>query len=133
MLKGAFVFAADLARHLDLPITLDFIRIASYCGTESTGGINLALNHETRLRGKDVLIVEDILDTGLSLDYLVKSLAAEQPRTLKSCVLITKNATRTVHIEPDYRGFTCSAGFLVGYGLDYDERFRNLPGIYEMG
>ena len=133
VLKGAFVFAADLARHLDLPITLDFIRIASYCGTESTGGINLALAHEPRLRGKDVLIVEDILETGLSLDYLVKSLAADQPRTLKSCVLITKTATRTVHIEPDYCGFSCSAGFLVGYGLDCDERFRNLPGIYEMG
>jgi len=133
VLKGAVVFAADLARHLDLPITLDFVRIASYCGTESTGGINLASDHETRLRDKDVLIVEDIIDTGLSLDYLMKALAAEQPRTLKSCVLISKNAIRTVHREPDYHGFTCSAGFLVGYGLDCDERFRNLPGIYEMG
>jgi hypoxanthine phosphoribosyltransferase len=133
VLKGAFIFAADLARHLELPVTLDFIRISSYRGTESTGGINLALEHDTRLRDKDVLIVEDILDTGLSLQYLVKSLAAQQPRSLKSCVLITKKVTRTVAIEPDYRGLSWDGGFLVGYGLDCDEQHRNLPGIYELG
>jgi hypoxanthine phosphoribosyltransferase len=133
VLKGAFIFAADLARHLELPVTLDFIRISSYRGTESTGGINLALEHDIRLRDKDVLIVEDILDTGLSLKYLMKSLAAEQPRSLKSCVLITKNVSRTDDIVPDYQGLSWRGGFLVGYGLDCDEQLRNLPGIYELG
>jgi len=133
VLKGAFIFAADLARHLELPVTFDFIRIASYCGTKSTEGINLAMNHESKLRDKDVLIVEDILDTGLSLKYLMKSLAAEQPRSLKSCVLITKNVSRTDDFEPDYQGLSWRGGFLVGYGLDCDEQLRNLPGIYELG
>jgi hypoxanthine phosphoribosyltransferase len=133
VLKGAFFFAADLARHLELPVTFDFIRITSYCGTESTGGINLADKYGMRLQDKDVLIVEDILDTGLSLQYLQKSLAEQQPRSLKSCVLIAKNVNRTVAIEPDYHGITWSGGFLVGYGLDCDEQFRNLPGIYELG
>lgn len=133
VLKGAFIFAADLVRRIDLPITLDFIRIASYCGTKSSGGINLASTPEQSLRGQDVLIVEDILDTGLSLDFLMKSLSTHQPRTIRSCVLISKNVTRRVAVEPDYCGFSCSSGFLVGYGLDCDEQFRNLPGIYELG
>jgi hypoxanthine phosphoribosyltransferase len=132
VLKGALFFAADLARHLELPITIDFIRISSYCGTESTGGINLALEHKASLRDKDVLIVEDILDTGQSLRYLMTSLAAQQPSSLKSCVLVTKVVNRAFDIEPDYQGLFWRGGFLVGYGLDCDERLRNLPGIYEM-
>ncbi len=133
VLKGALFFAADLARALDLSITIDFIRISSYSGTDSTGGVTLAEKQLTGLQGKEVLIVEDILDSGLSLGYLLSMLAAEQPASLKSCVLITKNVDRTVPILPDYYGLTWDGGFLVGYGLDCDERLRNLPGIYELG
>ena len=132
VLKGGFIFAADLVRHLDLPVTMDFIRIASYQGTHSSGTVNLALPHETDLRDKELLIVEDILDSGLSLDYLMKSLAMQQPRSLKTCVLVAKQPPRTVSSEPDYCGFSWDGGFLVGYGLDNDEQLRNLPAIYEL-
>ncbi len=132
VLKGAFVFAADLARCIELPVTMDFIRISSYCGTLSSGSVHLALPHETNLRDKDILIVEDILDTGLSLRYLVSSLAAQQPRSIKTCVLITKQLPGTVVIEPDYHGFYWDGGFLAGYGLDDNELLRNLPEIYEL-
>lgn len=133
VLKGAFLFAADLARQIDLPISMDFIRIASYKGAQSTGGINLALKPHDHLTDRDILIIEDILDTGLSLDFLFKYIAEEQPRSLKSCVLVNKTGNRKISREPDYCGFTHTAGFLVGYGLDYDEQLRNLPGIYELG
>jgi hypoxanthine phosphoribosyltransferase len=132
VLKGGFIFAADLARQLDLAVTIDFIRIASYHGTESGGTVNLVLPPGTDLRDKDVLIVEDILDSGLSLEYLMTLLAAEQPRSLKTCVLITKQLPRTVDIRPDYHGFSWDGGYLVGYGLDHDQQLRNLPGIYEL-
>ena len=132
VLKGAFVFAADLVRHLELPVTMDFIRVASYHGTQSSGTVNLVLAHETSLRDKDVLIVEDILDTGLSLHYLMSTLAEQQPRSLKSCVLINKTVPRAIDREPDYHGFTWAGGFLAGYGLDNNELLRNLPGIHEL-
>lgn len=132
VLKGAFLFAADLVRHLNLDITLDFIRIASYCGTTSSGGINLALPNATSLTGRHVLIVEDILDTGLSLDWLMKRVTAEAPLTIRSCVLIDKTAGRKVAVQADYSGLSCPDGFLIGYGLDCDERHRHLPGIYRL-
>jgi hypoxanthine phosphoribosyltransferase len=131
-LKGAFIFAGDLVRHLNLPVTMDFIRVASYSGTEPNEGINLAMPTADSLSGRNVLIVEDILDTGRSLEFLTRYVMAAQPQTLKSCVLVNKTGRRRTALEPDYCGLPCSSGFLVGYGLDCDEQFRNLPGIFEM-
>lgn len=132
VLKGAYLFAADLSRHLDLAVTLDFIRIASYRGTASSGSVSRLLPPGTELRDREVLVVEDILDTGLSLRYLMESLAAERPRSLRSCVLVSKRGSRTVPIEADYHGLSWEGGFLVGYGLDSNEQLRNLAGIYEV-
>jgi len=131
ILKGAFIFMADLARRVAFPVKMDFVRLASYGGgTESFGKVRITKDLETSLQGKDVLIVEDIIDTGVTLKYLFRRLKARRPRSLKSVVLLDKPSRRKVRFQPDYVGFTIEDHFVVGYGLDYNEEYRNLPGIY---
>jgi hypoxanthine phosphoribosyltransferase len=132
VLKGAFVFAADLARRIRLPLSVDFVRISSYCGTETTGEVVLIKDIDTPLAGRNVLVVEDILDTGLSLAFLLTHLARKEPKSLKVCTLIDKRGRRRSAVSPDYTGIVCDDRFLVGYGLDLNEYCRELPAIYEI-
>ncbi len=133
VLKGAFVFLADLMRQLQVPVEVEFVRLASYGkGTTSTGHVRLIQDLEHDIAGRDVLIVEDMLDTGLTLHSLVQQLRARQPASLKVCVFLHKE-TRTLHpLSPDYVGFTGVEGFVVGYGIDYAEQYRHLPDIYRI-
>ncbi|ORJ55906.1 hypoxanthine phosphoribosyltransferase [Geothermobacter hydrogeniphilus] len=131
ILKGSFLFIADLCRQLQGPLTIDFMRLASYGSeTQSSGIIELRKDLEVSIRGKHVLVVEDIIDSGLTLQSLLHRLQERQPASLKVCALIDKRARREVSLEADYIGITMDDGFIVGYGLDYDERYRNLPGIF---
>jgi hypoxanthine phosphoribosyltransferase len=133
VLKGAFVFLADLIRHLTIPAKVDFVRIASYgSGTSSSGKIRLTQALETDIRGKDVLIVEDIVDTGLSLSSLVDYLRAYAPKSIRICALINKTERRKKQVTVDYVGHDVAQGFLVGYGLDYAEDYRYLPAVYHL-
>lgn len=134
VLKGAFVFLADLVRRLELGrFAVDFIRVASY-GDQSTssGNIELIMDAETDVAGKDVIIVEDILDSGLTLMFLKQHLAAKNPRSLRTCVLIDKLERRQAEVNAEYVCHTLKEGFLVGYGLDYAGAYRHLPGIYNL-
>jgi hypoxanthine phosphoribosyltransferase len=134
VLKGAFIFMADLVRRLDLKqVTVDFVRLDSYGdGAESSGRIRIVKDVEVDIRDKDVLIVEDILDTGLTLNYLKKHLESMQPRSVKICVMIDKFERRKVDVQPQYVGHKVKEGFMVGYGLDYAEAYRHLPGIFHL-
>ncbi|HSR37127.1 MAG TPA: hypoxanthine phosphoribosyltransferase [Desulfurivibrionaceae bacterium] len=133
ILNGAFIFTADLARAIDLPLEVDFIRVASYGkGTCSSGTISLTKDIELDIGGKEVLLVEDIVDTGRTLACLTEMLAARAPASLKICALIDKQERREVAVTVDYAGFTVADGFLVGYGLDCAERYRNLPAVYRL-
>lgn len=131
VLKGAFFFAADLARQVQLPLTLDFIKLSSYSGMESTGRVTITKDLETSIAGKHVLVVEDIIDTGLTLAFLLEKLWEREPKSLKVCTLIDKQEHRRVEARADYVGIACKGGFLVGYGLDLDEKMRELSQIYE--
>jgi len=131
ILKGAFVFLADLMRRLSIPVEVDFVRVASYGpGMESSGQIRLVQRLSTPVRGRHVLLVEDIVDTGLSLSFLVDYLGRKRPASLRLCALLDKPERRVVPVTIHYLGLTVPDKFLVGYGLDWDERYRNLPGIY---
>lgn len=131
ILKGAFIFMADLIRAMSIPCKIDFVRVASYgAGSESSGNTVMTKDIETSINGRDVVIVEDIIDTGLTLKYLVEWLKERNPRSLKVCALLDKRKKRKVSFEADYVGFTIDDGFLVGYGLDFSERYRFLPEIY---
>jgi hypoxanthine phosphoribosyltransferase len=133
VLKGAFIFLADLVRALNIPAELDFIRLKSYgAGTQTSGEVHITKDVEEPIQGRDVLIVEDIVDVGLTLDFLRRHLASLQPRSLKICCLVDKKERREVQVPLDYVGFTLERGFLVGYGLDCGEKNRCLPEIYEM-
>jgi len=133
VLKGAFIFLADLVRQLTIPVQLDFIRVASYgTGTESSGKIRITTDVELDLRGRDVLIVEDIVDSGLTTAFLKEHLANKKPRSVKICALLDKRERRTVSIPLEYVGLQLEKGFVVGYGLDCNEGNRQLPGIYEL-
>lgn len=133
ILKGAFVFLADLVRHISIPVKVDFIRISSYgLQSESSGTVHVTKDVELPIEGKDVLVVEDIVDTGLSLDWVVKYLKQRHPASIKVCVLVDKPERRTCPVQVDYCCFKVEKGFLVGYGLDYSECYRNLNGIYEV-
>jgi hypoxanthine phosphoribosyltransferase len=133
VLKGAFIFLADLVRQLTIPVQLDFIRAASYgTGTESSGKIRITTDAELDLRGRDVLIVEDIVDSGLTTAFLKKHLASKKPRSVKICTLLDKRERRAVSIPLEYVGLQLEKGFVVGYGLDCNEDNRHLPGIYEL-
>jgi hypoxanthine phosphoribosyltransferase len=133
ILKGAFVFLSDLVRHLTIPVKLDFIRVCSY-GSEvsSSGNIRLTKEIEIDVTNKDVLLVEDIVDTGLTLSYILDYLKAFGPKTVKICTLLDKHERRNANIKIDYACHEVDKGFLVGYGLDYNENYRNLAGIYHL-
>ena len=133
VLKGAFVFLADLIRHLTIEVKVDFVRLASY-GTKrsSSGEVRLTKELEIDIQNKDVLIVEDIVDTGLSLNFLVDYLNAFKPRTVRICTMIDKRERRESGIRVDYAASVVEKGFLVGYGLDYAEIYRNLPAVYDL-
>lgn len=131
ILKGAFIFLSDLVRFMTIPHHIDFIRVASYgSGTVSSGKIAITKDIECSIEGKDVLIVEDIIDTGTTLSWLKQLLGDRNPSSLKICAFVDKTARREIDIDADYVGFTMEDGFVVGYGLDCDEQFRSLPEIY---
>ncbi len=134
VLKGAFIFLSDLARHLELDdVKIDFLRAASYGeGTRSSENIHLIKDIDTDIRDKDVLIVEDILDTGLTMAFLIEHLKAHSPKSIRTCAFIDKPERRKIPIEADYVGHRVKEGFLVGYGLDFAEDYRNLPDIYHL-
>lgn len=128
ILRGSFIFMADLVRQVELPLHLDFMSASSYgAGTVSSGQVDIRLDLQEDIAGRDVLLVEDILDTGNTLSKLVAELQARGPASLKLCVLLDKPDRRTKPIQADYVGFTIPDAFVVGYGLDYDEKYRNLP------
>ena len=130
VLKGAWIFLADLIRHLSVPSTVDFLAIQSYgAETLSSGEVKITKDLDLGIEGRDVLIVEDILDTGRTCHYLLDVLSARSPRSLKLVALLDKPSRRVVPVKADYRGFEIPDVFVVGYGLDYDQRFRNLPDI----
>jgi hypoxanthine phosphoribosyltransferase len=130
VLKGAFVFMSDLVRHMDGSVSMDFMAVSSYAkGTTSSGEVRVLKDLDTSLDGKDVLIVEDIVDTGLTLTYLQEILRARNPRTLRTACLLSKPSRRKVDVKVEYIGFTIDDHFVVGYGLDYAEQYRNLPYI----
>jgi hypoxanthine phosphoribosyltransferase len=131
ILKGAFIFMADLIRAMRIPCKVDFVRVASYgAGSESTGKVVMTKDIETSIRGRDILIVEDIVDTGLTLQYLVDWFKERNPQSLKVCAFLDKRKKRKISFEADYVGFTIDDGFVVGYGLDFSEQYRFLPEIY---
>jgi hypoxanthine phosphoribosyltransferase len=133
VLKGSFVFMADLIRRLDLPLELDFVRLSSY-GTarESSGKVKVVQGVKTPAKGRHVLVIEDIVDTGITISFLLDYLRRKKPASLKLCVLTDKPSRRRVPVPIDYLGFTVPDKFIVGYGLDCDERLRNLPDIYTL-
>ncbi len=130
ILKGSFMFMADLVRRLDFPLELDFVRLSSYGrGTESSGKISVVQGLRSTVRGRDVLVIEDIIDTGLTVAYLLEYLHKKRPASLRLCALLDKPSRRRVPISIDYIGITVPDKFLVGYGLDCDEKYRNLPDV----
>ncbi len=131
VLKGSFVFAADLVRELEGPVSIDFVRASSYRGTESSGGVALSLDG-VEVLGRDVLVLEDIVDTGITALRLMETLGQAGPVSLKLCALLDKPSRRLVRIAPDYVGFTIPDHFVVGYGLDLDQEWRQLPDIYRL-
>jgi hypoxanthine phosphoribosyltransferase len=136
VLKGGFMFLADLMRAFEGPVTCDFIAVSSYgAATSSSGEVRLTKDLDQSVEGRDVIIVEDIVDTGLTLSYLQEILRARGPRTLRTVCLLNKPARRSVDVQVEYIGFTIDDRFVVGYGLDFDERYRNLPyiGLLESG
>lgn len=129
ILKGGAVFMADLMRAVTIPCAIDFMVVSSYGGanTESTGLVKIVKDLDADLTGKDVLIVEDILDTGITLSNLMPMLRLRNPSSVRLCTILSKPSRRKVDIEPDYLGFEVPDEFVVGYGLDFDEKYRNLP------
>lgn len=133
ILKGAWVFLADLARSLTMPVEVDFVRLASYGqGSESTGEVRITKDLELPVRGRHVLVVEDIVDTGFTLDWYLRHLNHMGAASVRICALIDKYERRRVDVPLDYVGIRVPDGFLVGYGLDFAEKHRNLRGIYEV-
>lgn len=129
VLKGAFIFLADLVRSIPGEVSLDFIAVSSYAGTTSSGEVRLNKDLDRSIEGRHVIIVEDIVDTGLTLSYLHEILKARDPKSVKTACLLSKPSRRKVEVPVEYIGFTIEDRFVVGYGLDYDERFRQLPYI----
>ncbi len=127
VLKGSFIFLADLVRAIDLPLAVDFIGISSYQGTSTSGVVQITSDLGRSIEGKDVLLVEDIVDTGLTMRYLLDNLATRGPASVKVCALLQKPARARVEVPIHYRGFVIGDEFVVGYGLDWDGKMRNLP------
>lgn len=130
VLKGGSFFMCELAKHITIPVTLDFMSVSSYGGdTKSSGVVKIIKDLDEPLRDKDVLIVEDIIDSGRTLNYLFELLGQRGPKSLALCTLLDKPDRRTVEVKVDYTGFEIADKFVVGYGLDYNQRYRNLPYI----
>lgn len=130
VLKGAFIFMADLVKRITVPLELDFMAVSSYgASTKSSGVVRIIKDLDVSVEGRDVLIVEDIIDTGLTLTYLIEVLQGRKANSIRLVTLFDKPARRTVNLEADYKGFVLPDEFIVGYGLDFAERYRNLPYI----
>lgn len=131
ILRGAVIFLSDLTRHITIPHEIDFMAVSSYGGTrtESSGVVRIVMDLKTNIQGRDVLIVEDIVDSGLTLSYIISNLKTRQPASLRTCALLNKRERREVDVPLDYVGFDIPDKFVIGYGLDYDEKYRNLPFI----
>ena len=128
VLKGAFVFMADLSRHISLPLEFDFMAVSSYgAATQTSGVVRILKDLDHEIMGRNVLLVEDIVDSGLTLSYLMKNLRTRKPASLEVCALLQKTGVQQVPLEIRYRAFEIPPVFVVGYGLDYGERFRNMP------
>ncbi len=130
ILKGSIFFICELAKRITVPVTMDFMSVSSYgAGTRSSGVVKLIKDLDDPISGKDVLVVEDIIDSGRTLSYLLKNLSSRQPASIRLCTLLDKPERREVDVEVDYQGFRIPDEFVIGYGLDYDQRYRNLPYI----
>jgi hypoxanthine phosphoribosyltransferase len=130
VLKGGSVFLADLMREIALPVAIDYMSISRYGGAaESLGRVRIVKDLDHDIGGRDVIVVEDIVDTGLTLSYLISVLDSREPASVEVCALLDKSVRRIVPLELRYRGFDCPDEFVVGYGLDFEERFRNVPDI----
>ena len=127
ILKGATFFAVELAKRIESDTIIDFMKVSSYEGTESTGKINFTLDISEDITDKNVLIVEDIVDTGRTLAYVKKYLESKNPKNVKICTMLNKKERRVIDLEPEYVAFNIPDKFVIGYGLDYDEKYRNLP------
>jgi hypoxanthine phosphoribosyltransferase len=131
ILKGSFVFMADLVRLLEIPVEIEFVRLSSYGSARATSGeVTVVHGLRSKIKGRDVLVIEDIVDAGITVSYFLDYLRHKKPSSLKLCALFDKPSRRKVSVAIDYLGFTIPNKFVVGYGLDYDERFRHLPQLY---
>ncbi len=132
VLKGAFVFLADLLRELNIPVEIDFLGISSYTGTKSSGIVRITQDLSLNIEDRDVILIEDIVDSGRTLDYIVNNLKTRKPRSIAVCTLLNKKDARIIDVPLTYIGFNIPKVFVVGYGLDYDNKFRNLKyiGVY---
>ena len=129
VLKGCVLFLSDLLKRMDMETNVDFMMVTSYSGAHSTGVVRTILDLKQNIEGRDVIIVEDIVDSGLTMNYLLKNLATRQPRSLEICTLLDKPSCRKTKVPIKYAGFVIPDKFVVGYGLDYNEFYRNLPYI----
>ncbi len=132
VLKGSFIFLSDLTREISIDHEIDLMGASSYSGTQSTRTIDITKKPSLDIKGKNVIIVEDIVDTGRTLLFIKEYIHSLEPASVKICTLIDKNERREVNIQVDYSCFNLDKGFIVGYGLDYNERYRNLPAIYDL-
>jgi len=132
VLKGSFLFLSDLVRYLDSNVTIEFLAVSSYSGTSSTGAVRMITDLKTEIVDRHCLIVEDIVDTGLTMQYLLRLLSARNPASLAVCTLLDKPSRRKTNVPVDFCGFSIQDRFVVGYGLDLDERYRNLRYIAEV-
>jgi len=133
ILKGGVIFLSDLIKQIDLPLSIDFMSISSYgIGGTSTGVVRITKDLDESIEGKDVLIVEDIIDTGLTIGYLLRNLKSRYPKSLEICTLLDRDVRRIADIDIKYIGFKIGEKYIVGYGLDYKQKFRNLQSIYEL-
>lgn len=129
ILKGSFIFTSDLVRAIKLPCEIEFIQASSYQGTKSTEEVTMVKDFKCLIENKDILVVEDIIDTGITLSYIIDNIKSKSPASVKVCTLIDKSENRKVNIKADYIGESIESGFVVGYGLDYNEKYRNLSYI----
>ncbi len=132
VLKGSFLFLSDLVRYLDSNVNIEFLVVSSYSGTSSTGAVRMITDLKTDIAGRHCLVVEDIVDTGLTMQYLLRLLSARNPESLALCTLLDKPSRRKTNVPVDFCGFSIQDRFVVGYGLDLDERYRNLRYIAEV-
>lgn len=133
VLNGVFVFLADLVRELTIPVQIDFVRVVSYgSGTVSSGNVQITKEIELDVKNRDVLIVEDIVDSGLTIAFLLEYLKRFHPKSVKVCSFVDKTERRQVEVPIDYVGHVVESGFLIGYGLDLDQKYREVPGIYRL-